>query len=237
MFAPVITLVVYAILEAVRGETLDARTAFTTVAVLSIVTHSANMIMTRVPQIAVCLASLERVHAYLVEPEPSDPRIVPGSSRAAQPPPTDPGSNVAIRLENATIANPQTQKAILQSINLQVEKGTVVICSGAVGSGKSTLAKAILGEFAVRDGDIFVASKQIALCTQNSWLPNRSIRDCIYSKENTTARDPIMYDLAVNSCCHDQDQREQPRGARTAVGSKGINLSGGQRQRVVRLGT
>lgn len=44
IFTPAITLVIFAIMSYFRGETLDAEAAFTTVAILTMVTHPANMV-------------------------------------------------------------------------------------------------------------------------------------------------------------------------------------------------
>ncbi|KAK1782720.1 hypothetical protein QBC45DRAFT_389276 [Copromyces sp. CBS 386.78] len=46
MFAPVITIILFAIITMANGTTLDTKTAFPTIAVLALVTHSANMVMT-----------------------------------------------------------------------------------------------------------------------------------------------------------------------------------------------
>lgn len=51
IFTPAITLVIFAIMSYFRGETLDAEAAFTTVAILTMVTHPANMVMTIIPRI------------------------------------------------------------------------------------------------------------------------------------------------------------------------------------------
>lgn len=44
IFSPVITLAIFAIMSYFRGQNLDAETAFTTVAILTMVTHPANMV-------------------------------------------------------------------------------------------------------------------------------------------------------------------------------------------------
>lgn len=83
MFAPVITIVL-----AAKGEGLglggsgdgkkglDTETAFTAVAILGMVTHPANMVMTIVPRIVAAFASFERVQAFLTDESRSDERDV-----------------------------------------------------------------------------------------------------------------------------------------------------------------
>lgn len=87
MFAPVITIVLAAVLAA-KGESLglggsgdgkkglDTETAFTAVAILGMVTHPANMVMTIVPRIVAAFASFERIQAFLTDESRSDERDV-----------------------------------------------------------------------------------------------------------------------------------------------------------------
>lgn len=44
IFSPAIILTLFAILAGARGVTLDAETAFTSIAILALVTHPANMV-------------------------------------------------------------------------------------------------------------------------------------------------------------------------------------------------
>lgn len=43
LFSPVIVLSLFAVIAGLHGDTLDTETAFTTIAILSMVTHPANM--------------------------------------------------------------------------------------------------------------------------------------------------------------------------------------------------
>ncbi len=221
MFTPVLTIVVFAAVAAAKGSSLDTATAFTTVAIISLVTHPVNMVMTIIPRAVASLACFERIQAYLLEPTTEDQRVEEGTPAA--------------RLSDVTITNTQSKQVILRDLNFALLQGSVVICSGAVGCGKSSLARAILGEAVLARGTISVASKRIAFCSQIPWLPNRSIRDCIYGLDARVARVPERLDIALRACCLDEDLRELPNGADTLVGSRGLNLSGGQRQRVVGL--
>lgn len=61
MFAPVLTLTLFAILAEIQGRQLDARTAFTTTALLIMITHPANMVMTIIPRAIASFSSFERI--------------------------------------------------------------------------------------------------------------------------------------------------------------------------------
>src|SRR3569833_1015625 len=218
MFAPVLTIVLYAALSAANGASLDTRTAFTTLAILSLVTGPANMIMTIVPQAIASWASYERIQAYLLEPEDRES----GSESA--------GTQDAIRLEDETITDPSSGRVILIDINLVIPLGSVVICSGPVGCGKSSLVRAVLGEIEPSGGAVTTASKRLAFCSQSPWLPNRSIKDCITGIDMDKMTDHDRYEKALKLCRLEQDLREFPDGAATLVGNMGQNLSGGQQQ-------
>lgn len=227
LFSPVITFVLYALLATLNGSTLDTETAFTTTALLGLVTHPANMIMTIVPQAVGSLAAFERIHQYLLEPSRRDERTVQKKTGDACP-----GNSPAVCLENVTINTTPSMPPVLTHISLVINKGSIVMCSGPVGSGKTTLAKAFMGEIPAAVGTISVSSKRIGSCAQSPWLPSGTFKDaiCGFSPE-----DPAWYDQVVRLCCLDEDIATLPQGDGTQIGSRGLNLSGGQRQRVVCL--
>lgn len=143
IFAPALTLVVFAIVARLQGSQMDVSTAFTTVAILALVTEPANMIMTIVPKAFATSANFERIQAYLLEPSRIDQRQI--SSRLSDVPTTD-RIEAAVDIDGVTIKSPSANESLLQNIELRLRRGSITACSGAVGSGKSILAKAILGE-------------------------------------------------------------------------------------------
>ncbi|KAL7768469.1 hypothetical protein ACKLNR_002770 [Fusarium oxysporum f. sp. zingiberi] len=206
-----------------RGSTLDAETAFTTTALLGLVTHPANMIMTIVPRAIGSLAAFGRIKDYLVQPSRADPR------RLLQSNIKDEDSSLAIRFEAVTVQSRSSSRAVLENVNFAVNKGSITICAGAVGSGKTVLAQCILGEIPASIGTISVSSKRIAYCEQSPWLPSGTLKDavCGFGKF-----EPDWYRHVVKLCCLDEDILTMPLGDNTLIGSQGLKLSGGQRQRV-----
>lgn len=230
IFAPVITVVLFAVLADAQGSKLDEVTAFTTTATLAIVTHPANMIMTIVPRAVASFASFERIQDFLLEVSLTDERQVTSlrmsNSRTG-------GGTPSVSLSNVTVDNPCSASPLIRNVSWQLDKGATCIFCGPVGSGKSILAKAILGEVGLASGQLAVCSQRIAYCDQTAWLPSGTIKEIVSSFSGEV--DETRYLRAICACCLDQEIASLPEGDATQVSSQGINLSGGQRQRLVCL--
>jgi ABC-type multidrug transport system fused ATPase/permease subunit len=224
IFSPILTFVIFVMYANLRGSTLDAETAFTTTALLGLVTHPANMIMTIVPRAIGSLAAFGRIQDYLVRPGRADER------RLFKTDTKDNESPSAICFEDVTVQSHSSSRPALQTINFTMNKGSIVICAGAVGSGKTVLAQCILGEIPTSSGAISVSTKRIAYCEQSPWLWSGTLKEavCGFAKF-----EPGWYSHVVKLCCLDEDISASPLGDDTLVGSRGMKLSGGQRQRLV----
>ncbi|KAI1347264.1 putative ABC transporter [Xylaria sp. FL0043] len=232
IFSPAITLVLFALLSAARGHNLNAETAFSTITLLGLITHPANMVMTIVPRAVGAFTGLKRIQAFLLQPSLHDSRGTIASStlnkasgdltsgRLAE-------AHPAIRIRQLNIGNRQP---ILKDVNIEMAAGSFTVISGSTGSGKSTLMRTILGEVVPVHGLISLSTRRIAYCSQRPWLPNGTIREAICGA--TKDVDEAWYHEVTNSCCLRHDIDSFPRGDRTEIGSRGLNLSGGQRQRV-----
>ncbi|KAI1209043.1 ABC transporter [Annulohypoxylon truncatum] len=233
MFAPVLTLVLYAISAKTRGNKLDVGTAFTTIAILTMVTHPANMVMTFIPKIITSFASFERIQNFLLEPPRQDYRIEISNSKAlSESGSSESGSDVTsypvVNMEGLSVGE---SRLALENINLTVKEGSVIVLSGATASGKSILAYSILGEVPYV-GTVAVSSKRIGYCSQIPWLPNGSIKQIIADFHDDSIIDLAWYKTVIDACCLMKDIDALPDGDETFVGSRGTNLSGGQRQRL-----
>ncbi|KAI1756695.1 putative ABC transporter [Xylaria castorea] len=237
IFSPAITLVIFAVISAAHGRTLDTETAFTTMAILSMITHPANMVMTIVPRAVAAFSGFERIQTFLLQQPlqayrgtlPSTThRLVwdPSSGHLMKPDP-------AIQIRDVAIG---TKELLLKNINIELAPGSFAVLSGPTGSGKSSLLRSLIGEVVPTHGSIKVSSHQIAYCAQKPWLPNGTIRNAIRGFANT--HDAIgpgfqeWYDKVTEICCLTQDFASLYDGDQTQIGSRGLNLSGGQRHRV-----
>jgi len=236
VLTPMLTIILYATLHAVRNsKPLDVETAFTIIAILTMVTHPANMVMTMVPRGIASFASFERVQTYLLNSVKEDRRLLSRNVALQANEPRRPSTGSGIRLQDVTIRLGRERQPILENLNIDIQRQWIVVCAGPVGSGKSVLAKAILGEIAVDSGTVEVASKRIGLCAQTPWLEDGTIREAICASMDPweNEQDQMRYEQAIRFCCLDHDLDALPDGDQTVVGSRGMNLSGGQRQRVV----
>ncbi|KAF2715971.1 P-loop containing nucleoside triphosphate hydrolase protein [Polychaeton citri CBS 116435] len=224
IFSPIITFVIFVIIASLNGKALDTETAFTTTALLGLVTHPANMIMSIVPQAVGSLAAFERIQQFLLQPPRYDQRSVRQKvdSRVHEFSP-------AICVEDLVIQPNSAAAPILSNINLRINSASITICSGAVGSGKTMLLKALMGELAIAGGTMSVLSKRIACCEQSPWLPSGTIKEAICA---FSPKDVSWYEQVIQLCCLEEDLLALPNGDQTMIGSHGSNLSGGQRQRV-----
>ena len=134
-----------------------------------------------------------------------------------------------------------TSEPVLRDINIQVDRGELVIIVGRVGSGKSSCLNAILGEMTVassvgsRHGRRIHPSTRIAYCQQRPWILASSVKQNIViagAGDSDVTVDEELYRLAVESCCIVQDMLQWPAYDNTEIGERGVSVSGGQKARI-----
>lgn len=243
LFSPAITLIIYAIQAQVRGvKSIDVNMAFTSLAIIDIVTTPANILLSILPEAASVIAAFDRIQSYLLSPDREDKRELLGTqctdydSESIEGAASVPLDQVAIRLDDVTIRLASTAGPILRNVSTVIKKGSLVIISGAVGTGKTSLAKAILGDLPPDAGVIQTAYLSIAYCSQAAWLINGTIKEAICGPPGDDAvPDEEWYKRVVHACGLEEDLSQMPDGDQTVIGSRGTTLSGGQKQRVVSL--
>jgi ABC-type bacteriocin/lantibiotic exporter with double-glycine peptidase domain len=200
------------------------------VAILSMVTHPANMIFTILPKAISARTSAERIESFLNEPECSIRQ-----HRETQGLTSQIGSEMFSCLENANFSLGQNKSNVLHDISLSLSPG-LSICIGKTGHGKTTFVRAILGEILPITGQATPCQGPTGYCSQSVWLPSTTIRAAITGPfaEHFLSADE-WYDRVVHICCLDKDILSMAAGHHTEIGSNGSNLSGGQRQRVVSI--
>ena len=250
MLAPAATFGIYAIQAAIRGsESLNTVQAFTSLALISLVSHPASRLLSAIPNTAASIGCFDRIQEFLLAESHRESRQItaeqysPSNESLLSPRPQDLTSTAisgtpiqrnkiqAITIQKATIRPGNITDFVLKDVNLSIEKGHLAIISGAVGVGKTTLLKAILGEIECSAGIITVADKNIAYCSQSPWLINGSIKQAICGLEKEKI-DETWYQTALTACDLKYDISKLPAGDDTIIGSRGVALSGGQKQRL-----
>lgn len=122
-----------------------------------------------------------------------------------------------------------TEKTALHNIDLQVNRGSLLMVIGPTGCGKGTLLKGILGEARSFTGFVYLATQSIAFADQDPWTISSTIRSGACGESPS---DETFYQEVIDCCCLREDLDNLPKGDMTVVGSKGISLSGGQKHRL-----
>ncbi len=147
-----------------------------------------------------------------------------------------------IRFKNVDFEYYNTDKKVLQDINLTFQKGKIVAIVGSTGSGKTTLANLLVRLYDVTGGTIYVNNtpiqqinlsewrKSTGYITQDVLLFSDTIANNISFGMQDASRDEI--EAAARDAMVYQEIIQFKNGFETILGERGISLSGGQKQRV-----
>jgi ATP-binding cassette, subfamily B, bacterial MsbA len=148
----------------------------------------------------------------------------------------------SIVLEDVSFQYRNSNRKIVDSVNLEVPRGSMVALVGESGGGKSSLIKLVqrlydptTGSITwdgidLRHANVLSLKKQLALVTQETVLFNDTVRYNIsYGDPNATDEDVAE---AARVAFADEFIEQMPDKYDTIVGERGTMLSGGQRQRI-----
>ncbi|MBD2295260.1 ABC transporter ATP-binding protein [Anabaena sphaerica FACHB-251] len=135
-----------------------------------------------------------------------------------------------------------SNRQVLQEINLLIEAYQTVALVGKSGSGKSTLVKLLLRYFESQTGQILMDGKDIRTLDVGKYRRRLAIVHQEVDVFNGTILDNLKYARPnatfeqVQEACRiasvDEVVQHLPQGYYTVVGERGVRLSGGQRQRL-----
>jgi cell division transport system ATP-binding protein len=146
-----------------------------------------------------------------------------------------------IKFENVTKIYPRQDKAALDGVNLDIEKGEFVFLVGLSGSGKSTFLKLVLREERPSSGVIHVVGKDLNTLSANKVPELRRQVGTVFQDfrllPNKTVAENVAFTLHVLGYSNEQISREVPEvlelvGLEEKSDRKPSELSGGEQQRV-----
>lgn len=239
MVAPFATLAIYALIALTGGDqSLLVAQAFTSLALISLVTEPLLMFCQALPSLTQAVACFSRVEEFLMM-EPAFRPLEPPGSQGDQSVLLDdsrvghPSSDCLVAFHNADISwfpKSLQRHLVLHDLNLNIQGGFTAII-GPVGSGKTSLLSSIIGETITVSGSVLSRiTSRVAFCSQTPWLVNDTIKRNIIGESDF---DQAWFDFAISCCGLQQDLDNLPAGSLTVVGNNGSSLSGGQCQRVV----
>jgi ATP-binding cassette, subfamily B, bacterial len=129
---------------------------------------------------------------------------------------------------------------IIDSIDLELARGSFTVITGEIGSGKTTLLKTLLGLLPARSGEIFWNGKLVTDPTTFFTPPRCAYTGQVPSLFSESVRDNILLGLvedqvdlpgALHRAVLERDLTTMSDGLATMVGARGVRLSGGQAQR------
>ncbi|MDR1655660.1 MAG: ABC transporter ATP-binding protein/permease [Treponema sp.] len=158
-------------------------------------------------------------------------------NRAAGP---DTQAGKTIRISNLSFAW-ETNRPVLQNINLEIPHGAFFALAGESGSGKSTIAAILSGQAPWYEGSASIGGAEISripleelreevtLLRHNSYLFAGSIRDNLAMAKSGAGDDEMLAVLEQLGLGEFLAERE---GLETRILEGATNISGGQRQRL-----
>ena len=152
-----------------------------------------------------------------------------------------------IEFNNVDFHYGNTERLVLNQLNLQIKAGEKIGLVGRSGAGKSTLVNLLLRFYDIPSGRVLIDGQdisavsqeslraQIAMVTQDTSLLHRSVRENIlYGKPNAIEAE-LMAAIRAAEADLFIDELTDPKGnsgLNAQVGERGVKLSGGQRQRI-----
>jgi ATP-binding cassette subfamily B protein len=136
---------------------------------------------------------------------------------------------------------PESQRDLIDGVNLVIEPGESVALIGITGSGKTTLTALATRLYEVTSGSIKLDGidirdlsrnelrTHIAMAFEDATLFSASVRDNVLLGSPEPSDQELSKALEIAQA---QFAHELPDGVETTIGEEGMSLSGGQRQRL-----
>ncbi|KAJ3483781.1 hypothetical protein NLG97_g7224 [Lecanicillium saksenae] len=223
-FTPVIV-IAGAIFWTKSLSSLGIANVYTALSMVSIMMEPLGTALVALPFLAAGLASLDRIQKFFAKDGVFESQAME-SCESLEKSPLPP---FEFEISNATIKNPEYERALFMNANLRLERGQIGMLIGKVGCGKSTLLKCLIGESKLTFGSIHRSDEPIGYCDQTPWIEDGTILDNILGRSEYNEE---RVDKVIRACALDEDIAQLKSGVFTAVGAGGCRLSGGQKSRL-----
>ncbi|GGY88193.1 ABC transporter [Cellvibrio zantedeschiae] len=135
-----------------------------------------------------------------------------------------------------------SDRPILQNLDLVIRAGTKVAIVGSSGAGKSTVARLLYRFYDINSGAIEIDGQNIQQVTQESLrkaiaiVPQDTVLFNTSIRENIAYGNPQASDEDINRAIRmahlENFIASLPEGDKTLVGERGLKVSGGEKQRI-----
>ena len=148
-----------------------------------------------------------------------------------------------LKLENVSYRYEDSEKNVLNNLDLTVEKGKSIGIVGQSGAGKSTLADIILGLHVPQNGSVKIDGKNIfdipyeysrviGYVPQNVYLVDGTVKENVaFGVDEKDFDEQRIVNVLKQAKLYDFVLKLD-NGLETIVGERGVKFSGGQRQRL-----
>ena len=216
-------------------------------AALGLTTGDLTALVTYAMQILMAMMMLSMVFVMCIISQASAERICQVlNEESTVTNPANPIKEVAdgsIEFDNVDFRySDNSEKPVLDNINLKIRSGMTVGIVGGTGSAKSSLVQLVprlydvtdgslkVGGVDVRDYDMEVLRDQVAMVLQKNVLFSGTVRENL-KWGNVDASDEEIWE-ACRAACADEFLNRMPDGLDTVLEQGASNLSGGQKQRL-----
>ena len=239
--APLMQFTVYSCILGISwlGANMIVAGSLTTGELMSLLTYCMNILMSLMMlsmifvMVTMSTASARRIaevlneKASITNPENPDYQVTDGS----------------IRFENVTFRyNTNSEKPVLDNINLEIKSGETIGILGGTGSSKTSFVNLISRLYDVNEGAVYVGGKdvrsydmetlrnEVSVVLQKNVLFSGTILENLrWGDENATEEECKR---ACRLACADEFIEKMPQQYNTYIEQGGNNVSGGQKQRL-----
>lgn len=150
----------------------------------------------------------------------------------------------SIKMKNVSFRYPSSKEDVLNNLNIEIKKNSIVGIIGTTGSGKTTFVDILMGLISPTSGELLIDDiplnsenkqswyKKILHVPQDIFISDKSIAENIAFGEDSKNINTTNLEVASKDAYIDDFVNSLPDKFEARTGEHGSNLSGGQKQRI-----